>query len=84
MGRMLAAITQACSSAAIEERMQVKIFKSTSTEKIEQEVNAWLDSLDAVIVKTDTAVADRSTAGSASSQTVIVLTLWYEEPGAAE
>jgi hypothetical protein len=64
--------------------MQVKIFKSTSTEKIEQEVNAWLDSLDAVIIKTETAVADRSTVGSASSQTVIVLTLWYEESGAAE
>jgi len=62
--------------------MQVKIFKSTSTEKIEQEVNSWLALLsdEAVITKTETSVADRSTINSTTSQTVIVLTVWYEEP----
>jgi len=66
--------------------MQVKIFKSTSTDKIEQEVNAWLDTLDveAVITKTDTAVADRSTLNSATSQTVIVVSVWYDEAGVSE
>jgi hypothetical protein len=64
--------------------MQVRIFKSTSTDKIEQEVNAWLATLDAVIVKTDTAVADRSAVGSASSQTVIVVAVWYDEAGASD
>ena len=66
--------------------MQVKIFKSTSPDKIEQEVNAWLDTLDveAVITKTDTAVADRSTLNSATSQTVIVVSVWYDEAGVSE
>ena len=65
--------------------MQVKIFKSTSTDKIEQEVNAWLDTLDGeAVIKTETTAADRSTVGSTSSQTVIVVAVWYENAGASE
>jgi hypothetical protein len=60
--------------------MQVKIFKSTSTDKIEQEVNTWLNVLDgdAVIAKTEIAVTDRTTENGATSQTVVVVAIWYE------
>jgi hypothetical protein len=60
--------------------MQVKIFKSTSTDKIEQEVNAWLAALDgdAVLAKTEIAVTDRATENGATSQTVVVVAIWYE------
>jgi hypothetical protein len=80
--RLVWAVAFDCPAITSGERMQVKIFKSTSTEKIEQEVNSWLALLDdeAVITKTETAVADRTAVNSTTSQTVIVVTVWYEEP----
>jgi hypothetical protein len=73
-------------AAAIEETMQVKIFKSTSTDKIEQEVNAWLVGLGEglAVIKTETSVTERASLNNPSSQTVIVVAVWYDDTGASE
>jgi hypothetical protein len=61
--------------------MQVKIFKSTSQSKIEEEVNVWLAALDEdeTVRWTDTAVAEHPSPTAGSSQTVIVVSIWYEQ-----
>jgi hypothetical protein len=63
--------------------MKVKIFMDTSASAIEEQINAWLDSLGpATIIKTETvatAVAEKPNDGT---YPCIVVTVWYEPPAA--
>jgi hypothetical protein len=63
--------------------MKVKIFMDTSASAIEEQINAWLDSLGpATIIKTETvatAVAEKANDGTCPC---IVVTVWYEPPAA--
>jgi hypothetical protein len=62
--------------------MQVKIFKSTSQAKIEEEINNWLTARLAAgndIRWTQTAIAGHPSPTAGSSQALIVVSVWYEE-----
>jgi hypothetical protein len=59
--------------------MKVKVFMDVRASAVEQQINAWLDSVGAAaVIKTETvvtAVADKPNEGS---HPCIVVTIWYE------
>jgi hypothetical protein len=61
--------------------MKVKIFTDASASTIEAQINAWLDGIGkAVIVKTDTVVANVAEKANDGTNPCIVVTIWYEPP----
>ena len=61
--------------------MKVKIFMDARASTIEAQINTWLDGIDAaVIVKTDTVVANVAEKAGDGAYPCIVVTIWYEPP----
>jgi hypothetical protein len=62
-------------STAMPKPLKVKVFMETSTDVIEQQINAWLGQLgSAAIIKTETV------ATSVGAKPCVVVTVWYEPP----
>lgn len=60
--------------------MKVRIFTNSKASAIEEQINAWLDSLgSATIIKMETVVAGKPSEGT---DPCVVVTVWYEPPAA--
>lgn len=61
--------------------MKIKIFMDAKPSVIEEQINAWLDSLgSATIIKTETVVTAIAEKPNDGSYPCIVVTVWYEPP----
>lgn len=61
--------------------LKIKIFMDTRTAAIEEQINAWLETLGAAtIIKMETVVATVVGRTDAGAGPCIVVTVWYELP----
>jgi hypothetical protein len=61
--------------------MKVKVFMDGKPSVIEEQINAWLDSLgSATIIKMETVVTAIAEKPSGGTCPCIVVTVWYEPP----
>jgi hypothetical protein len=65
--------------------LKIKIFMDTRTSVIEEQINAWLETLGAAsIIKTETVVAAVTEKPGTGTGPCIVVTVWYEPPAPDE
>jgi hypothetical protein len=61
--------------------MKVKIFMDEKASVIEEQINAWLDSLgSATIIKMETVATATAEKPNEGTYPCIVVTVWYEPP----